>query len=66
MKEVETLRRRLSKHFDSNAAQIWTGDFNALTKEDYTAEQWQEVTNVRARNSWELPMTGVTTEVRGE
>ena len=43
--------------------QIWTGDFNALTKEDYPTSLWEEVANVRALNRWEAPVTQLTTKV---
>jgi endonuclease/exonuclease/phosphatase family metal-dependent hydrolase len=36
------------------------GDFNALSKSDYTEEQLLEIMNVRRRNSWELPRFEVT------
>ena len=49
--------------FDENAKQIWTGDFNALTKEDYIEEGWTQVYNIRQRNSWELPQTDLTAKV---
>ncbi|KAL7570132.1 hypothetical protein ACA910_019974 [Epithemia clementina (nom. ined.)] len=36
------------------------GDFNALTRQDYTNAQWKEICQVRALQSWELPQTDVT------
>ena len=35
--------------------QVWAGDFNALTKWDYSEESWRGVGEVRARGGWELP-----------
>ena len=35
--------------------QIWTGDFNALTREDYSEQEWERVGEVRARECWEKP-----------
>jgi predicted secreted protein len=49
--------------FKENHFQIWTGDFNALTREDYTNEQWNHITGVRKQNGWELPKTELTTQV---
>merc|ERR1712012_416157 len=43
---------------------VWTGDFNALTREDYTEGGWARVTEVRARGAWERPQTEVTSAVR--
>ena len=48
-----------------NPAQIWTGDFNALTKEDYSPAFWDEVSRIRENNRWELPQTDLTREVKG-
>ena len=49
--------------FKENHCQIWTGDFNALTREDYTDEKWNHITGVRKQNGWELPKTELTTQV---
>jgi len=40
--------------------QIILGDFNALTKSDYTEEYLGEITNTRYRSRWELPVFDVT------
>ena len=39
---------------------ILTGDFNALTRDDYTAVEWARIADVRARNAWEAPVSEVT------
>ena len=39
---------------------ILTGDFNALTRDDYTAAEWARIADVRARNAWEAPVSEVT------
>eukprot|EP00730_Choanoeca_flexa_P007030 TRINITY_DN12269_c1_g4_i1.p1 TRINITY_DN12269_c1_g4~~TRINITY_DN12269_c1_g4_i1.p1 ORF type:complete len:300 (+),score=14.42 TRINITY_DN12269_c1_g4_i1:12-911(+) len=44
-----------SRHLDAASAQVWTGDFNALNRTDYTRAEWREVARVRACNSWEPP-----------
>jgi hypothetical protein len=36
------------------------GDLNALHRADYTSERWQEIHDVRAAGSWELPRTSLT------
>ena len=45
---------------------IWLGDFNALTRSDYSEMQWQEILNVRAHNSWELPVSHLTTMITSQ
>ena len=40
------------------------GDFNALTRTDYTDEQWSEVAGVRAVNQWEAPTSELTDMLR--
>ena len=62
--EIKDLKCDLVPLFDSRSHQIWTGDFNALTKEDYTPEFWSEVSRIRENNNWELPQTDLTKEVR--
>merc|ERR1712150_391196 len=39
---------------------IWMGDFNALTREDYSESKWQHIADVRSLNRWEAPVTKVT------
>jgi len=66
LSEIKGIKNALDKAnvYDDNYCQIWTGDFNALTKEDYSPEEWAEITNVRQKNSWELPKTELTTQVK--
>ncbi len=45
---------------------MWAGDFNALTREDYDTERWDEIAEVRSLNSWESPQTELTGKVRKE
>eukprot|EP00092_Neocalanus_flemingeri_P005253 GFUD01005647.1.p1 GENE.GFUD01005647.1~~GFUD01005647.1.p1 ORF type:complete len:242 (-),score=53.41 GFUD01005647.1:20-745(-) len=63
MKELEQMEKRLQGIFQNKEAQIWTGDFNSLTREDYNEEVWEEITQVRRQNRWELPRTEVTTQM---
>lgn len=63
MREISAIQKHLAQLFLDDQCQIWTGDFNALTKEDYDEEEWENITCVRKRNSWELPQTDLTTKV---
>ena len=66
LSEIKGIKNALDKANvnDDSYCQIWTGDFNALTREDYSPEEWAEITNVRQKNSWELPKTELTTQVQ--
>ena len=35
---------------------ILLGDFNALTKNDYTEKEWNQITKIRRLGGWELPV----------
>ena len=57
MAELQTMERQLTEVTNAREPQFWTGDFNSLTKEDYSEEIWKNVTEVRKQNQWELPKT---------
>lgn len=40
--------------------EVWAGDFNALTRMDYTAKGWAALAAARAKSKWELPVHAVT------
>ena len=60
MREVENVAENLTNIFQKNEAQIWAGDFNCLTREDYTDKEWDILTRVRQNNGWEQPQTEVS------
>lgn len=64
MNELKTIETRLKLLLEKQAPQIWTGDYNSLTREDYTDSQWESVVEVRKRNSWESPKTQVTSHMK--
>jgi len=43
---------------------LWLGDFNALTREDYSPRAWVQIAQVRERNRWEAPHTQVTAQMK--
>jgi len=65
MSEVRKMKEQLDHLFKVNEAQVWTGDFNSLTREDYSEVAWKEITEVRRNNHWELPKTQVTSFIGG-
>jgi len=40
--------------------QIWAGDFNALTKSDYSEDEWNKILDLRQKNGREAPSSDVT------
>eukprot|EP00092_Neocalanus_flemingeri_P007977 GFUD01008607.1.p1 GENE.GFUD01008607.1~~GFUD01008607.1.p1 ORF type:complete len:245 (-),score=49.95 GFUD01008607.1:7-741(-) len=65
IKEVENVTKNLVNIIKREEAQIWAGDFNSLTKEDYTEKEWKVLTKVRENNSWEDPKTEVSNKMNG-
>ena len=64
LSEIESIKKHLDPVFREDHCQIWAGDFNALTKEDYSESSWNNITEVRKRNCWESPKVELTTKVR--
>ncbi|MEL6345046.1 MAG: endonuclease/exonuclease/phosphatase family protein [Myxococcota bacterium] len=55
--QLEAVRRALGK---SLLPELWMGDFNALTRADYSPHQWSTIAAVREKNQWEPPRTVVS------
>lgn len=53
----------LLKHVNQNETHYILGDFNALTKSDYTKEELIEIYNIRKNNQWELPTYDLMNEI---
>lgn len=62
--EIRSLHTELSELFSNQKGQIWTGDFNALTREDYSDQYWHDIDQVRRRNEWEPPLVELTGQVK--
>ena len=63
LREIEAIKKKLDTFLPAKSSQIWTGDFNALTKEDYAEADWEKIANVRKKNNWESPQIDVTKKV---
>jgi len=62
LSEVQKITEQ-QQHVDyTKESHAWAGDFNSLTKEDYTNEVWEEIPNVRKLNLWESPKTQVISD----
>ena len=59
MKDVERMKHDLSDLIANNEPLVWAGDFNSLTRKDYSKANWEAVTSERNENNWELPKTEV-------
>jgi endonuclease/exonuclease/phosphatase family metal-dependent hydrolase len=65
MKQLEELFSALESH--TNVPHIIMGDFNALSKEDYSQDYFDRyVYSVRFRNGWELPKFDVIDFIKGK
>ena len=62
--EIEGIKKKLDTFLPAENPQIWTGDFNSLTREDYAETEWEVITNVRQKNNWESPQTNVGRKVK--
>eukprot|EP01112_Ceratiomyxa_fruticulosa_P006349 TRINITY_DN1713_c0_g1_i1.p1 TRINITY_DN1713_c0_g1~~TRINITY_DN1713_c0_g1_i1.p1 ORF type:complete len:264 (-),score=51.08 TRINITY_DN1713_c0_g1_i1:432-1223(-) len=56
--------RSLLKSVDPEKPHVIIGDFNALKKGDYNEFQLNQITQQRAKGSWELPKFGLTEELQ--
>ena len=45
LSEIEFIKNQLEPVFKENSSQIWTGDFNAITKDDYSESEWNDIIN---------------------
>jgi len=45
---------------------ILLGDFNALTKKDYSEKEWTEIYKIRKNGKWELPVHTLTDMINDE
>jgi endonuclease/exonuclease/phosphatase family metal-dependent hydrolase len=61
---LSQLREVAAQHDASHghsAQQIWCGDFNALTLDDYSDHEMKRIADTRTRNAWEYPVNDVST-----
>ena len=49
-----------------NIPLILIGDFNALTRTDYTDTEWANITKIRSENQWEEPKTELMSLIKGD
>jgi len=66
MQEFKAWEEKAEKTLSKESPQLWLGDFNALTREDYTQKQWDEITAERAKSYWEEPRTELMDQLRAK
>ena len=67
--EIQEIRDTLNDIIPEDSCQIWLGDFNALTLDDYTEDELKEVARVRAEckpKPWEPPKGELTQKITNE
>ena len=47
MRQVSDMEKSLQTLFTEQSCQIWTGDLNCLTREDYDDKTWEDIARVR-------------------
>ena len=59
LKELDNILQKISKYYDDYPI-ILLGDFNSLTRKDYTQKEWAHIHKIRKNSLWELPTTKLT------
>ena len=59
MEELQRISADLSPLFADGVGQLWLGDFNALTRDDYSQTEWDEIVDQRVENGREPPCSKV-------
>ena len=63
LEEIEHIKKELDSVLPIENCQVWTGDFNSLTRKDYSKKEWETIANVREKNNWESPQIDLTKKV---
>ena len=60
IRELKEIVRKSSYEERKDQGHLWVGDFNSLTREDYSNEEWTKIARIRALNCWEKPRVELT------
>jgi len=63
IKQMETIMK--NRDID-NKSLILLGDFNALTKNDYSKNEWCRIASIRKSNKWEQPLDELTNKITSQ
>ncbi len=64
-KEIDEILNKINKYSDEYPS-ILLGDFNALTKSDYSIKEWADIYKIRKYGQWELPVHELTDKLNVE
>jgi endonuclease/exonuclease/phosphatase family metal-dependent hydrolase len=59
LKELDNILKKINKYYDDYPI-ILLGDFNSLTRKDYTQKGWADIHKIRKNGLWELPTSKLT------
>ena len=62
IEEYKTMSQLIANN--QNLPLVFIGDFNALTRSDYTDSEWERITKIREDDQWELPKTDLITLIK--
>lgn len=62
--ELEQIFSDIQRHELTGTPTIFTGDFNALTRADYSESEWSEIGQIRSQNLWEECFSEITDKMR--
>ena len=57
--EIVRISEDLSPLLQDGRQQVWCGDFNTLSRGDYTDSEWEEIVRIRRDNGRKAPINDV-------
>ena len=63
--EIDEILEKINTYTDEFPS-ILLGDFNALTKSDYSSKEWSDIYRTRKYGQWELPVHELTDKLNHE
>ena len=63
IKEMDTIQKKINPYLQQYPS-ILLGDFNSLTKQDYSKKQWGNIYEIRKYGKWELPVHQLTDKIK--
>eukprot|EP00094_Tigriopus_californicus_P000649 TCALIF_00630-PA protein Name:"Similar to CEP85 Centrosomal protein of 85 kDa (Homo sapiens)" AED:0.09 eAED:0.09 QI:0/0.75/0.55/1/1/1/9/88/730 len=62
--QIDHIHKTCETYLKDQNPLIWTGDFNALSRDEYTESHWAELSETRRKNAWESPHVDVTNKIK--
>jgi len=57
--EIVRISEDLAQLFHADKPQLWMGDFNTLSRADYSDEEWSKIVQIRRNNGRKAPLNNV-------